>query len=80
MAVRPRPELEGLRPAVHGAIGDTELAGYGLRWDDVLGHSLYGTDQKLCILNKQSLFICARGDRDPTFPVTQYNGLCHVTL
>ncbi|MCX6022724.1 MAG: histidinol-phosphate transaminase [Chloroflexi bacterium] len=40
MAVRPRPELEGLRPAVHGAIGDQELVEYGLRWDDVLDFSV----------------------------------------
>jgi hypothetical protein len=33
----------------------------------------------LSILNKQSLFISARGNRDPTVPVTQCNGLCHVT-
>jgi hypothetical protein len=39
-----------------------------------------GLDQKPLILNKQTLFICTGGDRDPTVPVTQCNGLCHVTL
>ena len=39
--------------------------------------ALYSVAQTLYT---RSLFLSSRAYRDPTVPITQYNGLCHVTL
>ena len=39
--------------------------------------TLYSVAQTLYT---RSLFLSSRAYRDPTVPITQYNGLCHVTL